>query len=168
MNYRLGGGGFASQLTQQLREGKGYTYGIRSGFSGTQFKGPFSVTSGVRSNVTFESTNLIKETLENYGNSFSEEDLEITKSFLTKSKALSFETAGAKLSMLAIIDTYNQPDDYALQQQNEVGQMTVARIQELAKEYITPDKMIYLIVGDAATQLEKMKELGYGEPIKLN
>jgi zinc protease len=168
MNYRLGGGGFASQLTQQLREGKGYTYGIRSGFSGSQFKGPFSVSSGVRSNVTFESTNLIKETLENYGNSFSEEDLEITKSFLTKSKALSFETAGAKLGMLAIIDTYNQPDDYALQQQNEVGQMTVARIQELAKEYITPDKMIYLIVGDAATQLEKMKELGYGEPIKLN
>lgn len=33
MNYRLGGGGFASQLTQQLREGKGYTYGIGSGFS---------------------------------------------------------------------------------------------------------------------------------------
>ena len=33
MNYILGGGGFASRLTQQLREGKGYTYGIRSGFS---------------------------------------------------------------------------------------------------------------------------------------
>ncbi len=32
MNYILGGGGFASQLTQQLREGKGYTYGIRLRF----------------------------------------------------------------------------------------------------------------------------------------
>ena len=37
MNYILGGGGFASQLTQQLREGKGYTYGINSGFSGSKY-----------------------------------------------------------------------------------------------------------------------------------
>ena len=32
MKAILGGGGFASRLTQELREGKGYTYGIRSGF----------------------------------------------------------------------------------------------------------------------------------------
>src|SRR5690606_24410830 len=32
-NYILGGGGFASRLTQELREGKGYTYGVFSGFS---------------------------------------------------------------------------------------------------------------------------------------
>ena len=36
MNYILGGGGFASRLTQELRETKGYTYGINSGFSGTK------------------------------------------------------------------------------------------------------------------------------------
>ncbi|RYY31877.1 MAG: insulinase family protein, partial [Sphingobacteriaceae bacterium] len=47
MNYILGGGGFASQLTQQLREGKGYTYGINSGFSGTNNVGPFTVASNV-------------------------------------------------------------------------------------------------------------------------
>ena len=39
MNYILGGGGFASRLTQELREGKGYTYGINSGFAGTQSPG---------------------------------------------------------------------------------------------------------------------------------
>ncbi|MDM7921358.1 MAG: pitrilysin family protein, partial [Pyrinomonadaceae bacterium] len=50
MNYILGGGGFASQLTQQLREGKGYTYGINSSFSGTNTPGPFTIGSGVRTN----------------------------------------------------------------------------------------------------------------------
>ena len=45
MNYRLGGGGFASQFTQQLREGKGYTYGIRSRFSGTSQQGNFRINS---------------------------------------------------------------------------------------------------------------------------
>jgi len=168
MNYRLGGGGFASQLTQELREGKGYTYGIRSGFSGSKIVGPFVVSSGVRSNVTYESTDLIKNILQNYGDSFNQEDLEVTKSFLIKSKALSFETAQAKLGMLSIIDTYNQPVDYALQEQKTVEQMTVDKIKELAKEYIRPDRMFYLIVGDAETQLKKMKELGFGEPIRLN
>lgn len=168
MNYRLGGGGFASQLTQELREGKGYTYGIRSGFSGSEVIEPFAVSSGVRSNVTYESTALVKDILANYGDSFTQEDLEVTKSFLTKSKALSFETAQAKLGMLAVIDKYDQPADYALKQQKEVEEMTVERIKKLANEYITPNKMIYLIVGDAATQLEKMKELGFGEPVRLN
>ncbi len=55
MNYILGGGGFASQFTQQLREGKGYTYGIRSGFEGTKSPGAFTIASGVRTNVTLES-----------------------------------------------------------------------------------------------------------------
>ena len=39
MNYILGGGGFASRLTQELRESKGYTYGINSGFAGTHSAG---------------------------------------------------------------------------------------------------------------------------------
>ncbi|BAO55421.1 hypothetical protein NMS_1412 [Nonlabens marinus S1-08] len=168
MNYRLGGGGFASQLTQELREGKGYTYGIRSGFSGSEFTGPFSVSSGVRSNVTLESSQLIKEILENYGDSFSPEDLAITKSFLVKSKALAFETDQAKLGMLTVIDKYDQPVDFALEQQELVEEMTVEQIKELARKYIIPGQMYYLIVGDAATQLERMKELGYGEPIRLN
>ena len=66
MNYILGGGSFASRLTQELREGKGYTYGINSGFSGTQSPGPFTISSGVRANVTLESAQLIKSILQEY------------------------------------------------------------------------------------------------------
>ena len=84
MNYRLGGGGFASQLTQQLREGKGYTYGIRSGFSGDDITGSFTISSGVRTNVTYESAALVKEILENYAKNFDSLDLEVTKGFYYK------------------------------------------------------------------------------------
>ena len=87
MNYRLGGGGFASQLTQQLREGKGYTYGIRSGFRGNDKVGSFSISSGVRSNVTSESAELVKDILENYGENFDSTDLEVTKGYTLKSGA---------------------------------------------------------------------------------
>ncbi|MGB3800717.1 MAG: pitrilysin family protein, partial [Lewinella sp.] len=87
MNYILGGGGFASRLTQELREGKGYTYGIRSGFDGTANTGSFQIGTGVRSNVTLEATESIKAILEDYPETFTEQDLETTQSFLTRSNA---------------------------------------------------------------------------------
>lgn len=168
MNYILGGGGFASQLTQELREGKGYTYGIRSGFSGNQYDGTFTISSGVRTNVTLESTQLVKEILANYGPNFTEKDLETTKGFLIKSNARAFETAGAKLSMLNNISEYDLPYDYVKEREAIVRGMTVEKIRELSEKYLDEGKMIWLVVGDAKSQLNRMKQLGFGEPILIN
>ncbi len=168
MNYVLGGGGFASQLTQQLREGKGYTYGIRSGFSGSTYPGAFTISSGVRTNVTLESARLVKEILENYGKNYSDKDLETTKGFLIKSNARAFETAGAKLNMLENISEYGWKYDYVKDREAVVKSMTLDQIRSLSRKYLNTDKMIWLVVGDAKTQLTRMKELGFGEPILLN
>lgn len=168
MNYRLGGGGFASQLMQQLREGKGYTYGVRSNFGGSTIQGPFTIQSNVRSNVTYESTALIKEILNNYGKNYSQDDLEVSKSFLIKSNARAFETARAKLGMLQNIASYNLPVDYAKQREAIVKAMTIEDIKALADKYLDPTKMIYLVVGDAKTQMQKLKQLGFGTPILIN
>lgn len=168
MNYILGGGGFASRLTQELREGKGYTYGIRSNFSGTKAKGVFTISSGVRSNVTLESAQLVKKILEEYPTTFLDKDLETTKSFLIKSNARAFETAGAKLNMLSNISDFGWNPEYVKDREKVVKNMTKERISALANQYVHPTKMIWLIVGDAATQLGRMKELGFGEPILLN
>jgi zinc protease len=168
MNYRLGGGGFASQLTQELREGKGYTYGIRSSFSGTEHKGDFTISSGIRTNVTYEATSLIKEILENYGKNYSEKDLEVTKGYTVKSTARAFETLGAKLNMLTNISNYGFEDDYAKQREAIVNNLTIEDVKALIEKYIKPNQMIYLIVGDAATQLDKLEALGFGKPVLLN
>jgi zinc protease len=167
MNYILGGGGFASQLTQQLREGKGYTYGINSGFSGTTSPGPFTIASSVRTNVTLESAQLIKDILQNFGKNYSDKDLETTKSFLIKSNARAFETAGAKLNMLDNISKYGWKFDYVKDREQIVKNMTVDQIKALSQQYLDPNKMIWLIVGDAKTQLPRLKELGFGDPIVL-
>jgi zinc protease len=168
LNYRLGGGGFASQLTQELREAKGYTYGIRSEYSGSPIAGIFNISSGVRSNVTYESTALVKEILSNYGANFTQEDLEITKSYMIKSSARAFESQGAKLRMLSNIEEDQLPVDYALKRQEVVKTLTLEDVRNLAQEYIHPEQMIYLIVGDKATQLDKLEKLGFGTPILLN
>ena len=168
MNYILGGGGFASQLTQQLRETKGYTYGIGSSFSGSKAVGPFTIGSGVRSNVTLEATMLIKEILNDYGPNYSAKDLETTKGALIKSTARAFETARAKLNMLDNISAYGWNYDYAQQRINIVENMTVEKIQELASKYIDSNKMIWVVVGDAKTQLSRLEKLGFGKVNRLN
>lgn len=167
MNYILGGGGFASQLTQQLREGKGYTYGINSNFSGTGSPGAFTIASGVRSNVTLESAQLIKSILQDYPKNFSDKDLETTQSFLIKSNARAFETAGAKLNMLELIGKYGWKYDYVKDREQIVKGMTVQQIKALSQKYLNADKMIWLVVGDAKTQLPRLKELGFGEPVLI-
>lgn len=168
MNYILGGGGFASQLTQQLREGKGYTYGIGSGFSGTRSPGAFTISSGVRTNVTLESAQLVKEILQNYGKNYSAADLETTKGFLIKSNARAFETSFAKLNMLDNISKYGWKYDYVKEREGVVKAMTIEEIRNLSAKYLNADRMIWLVVGDAKTQLPRLKELGFGEPVLLN
>jgi len=87
---------------------------------------------------------------------------------MIKSNARAFETLGRKLNMLTNISNYNYPDDYAKQREAIVKEMTVSDIKTLAEKYLDADKMIYLIVGDAATQLEKLEGLGFGKPVLLN
>jgi zinc protease len=168
MNYRLGGGGFASDLMQVLREGKGYTYGIGSAFIGSDFPGQFFIISGVRSNVTLESLELIKEIVERHGPEFDDEDLAVTQGFLIKSNAGAFETLGAKLGILSDMSAYGFDADYVLQRQAIVREMTVGRIQELAEMYLDPTQMVWLVVGDAETQLDRLTALGIGDPIVVD
>ena len=167
MNYRLGGGGFASDLTQVLREGKGYTYGVRSGFQGGHYPGPFSVSSSVRSNVTLESLEIIRDMLADYGPTFDDEDLEATQGFLLRSNARAFETLGAKLGVVRAVSDYGFAPDYVLRQERTVREMTVERVRELAGQYLSGD-MIWLVVGDAATQLGRLGALGLGAPVVLD
>ncbi|WP_122465233.1 M16 family metallopeptidase [Brevundimonas lutea] len=168
MNYRLGGGGFASRLTQQLREGQGYTYGIRSGFAGGDDFGTFSIASPVRANVTLEAAALTRDIARDFGATFTAEDLDVTQSYMTKSRARSFETAGAKLGLLANIGDYGLPRDYVAREQAVTEAMTVEQIQALASRLIRTDAMTYVVVGDAATQAGRLEALGYGAPVLVN
>ena len=168
MNYILGGGGFASRLTQELREGKGYTYGIGSGFGGGESYGTFQIGSGVRANVTLEAAELTKKIVSDLATTYTPADLEVTKSFLTKSRARSFETTDAKLRYLGNIADYGLPLDYPKQEQAIVDAMTVDQVKALAGRYLRPTAMTYVVVGDGATQAKRLEALGFGAPVMIN
>lgn len=168
MNYRLGGGGFASRFTQELREGKGYTYGIFSSIDAGRDESTFSIFSRVRSNVTLEATELVREIMADYADTYTANDLDVTKSFFEKSAARRFESLGAKLGMLSDITSFGLPADYVARDTAAVAEMTVEDMVGAAETYILPDAMNYVIVGDAETQLERLASLGLGDPVLLN
>jgi zinc protease len=168
MNYILGGGGFASRLTQQLREGKGYTYNIGSGFDGGVRDGMFQLFSPVRTNVTLEAAQLVRSIMGDFGATYTPADLEVTKSFLTRSRLRSFETPGAKLGYLGAVADYGLPLDYPRREQAIVDSMTVEQVKAIAARHVRPDAMTYVIVGDAATQAKRLEALGLGAPVMVN
>jgi len=167
MNYQLGGS-FNGVLNMILREEKGYTYGARSGFSGTTYPGTFAATTSVMSNATLESVQIIRDEIAAYRQGISEEGLAFTKNALIQSNARRFETLYALQGMLEDIGMYGLPFDYVRQEEDEIRQMTLDRHRELAQQYLDPDHMVYLVVGDARTQLPRLRQLGLGTPVQLD
>jgi zinc protease len=161
MNQKLGGS-FNGNVNLVLREEKGFTYGARTTFAGSYIQGTFLASSSVRSSATLESVQIFKRLMEEYRQGISEEDLIFTKNSLSKSRARDFETLRAKLSMLQEISMYNLPFDYVREQEKIVSEMTLEQHKALAQKYINPDRMYYVIAGDAATQLEALNGIGFG------
>ncbi len=166
INYRLGGA-FTSILNQILREEKGYTYGASSYFEEMKSVAPFIAGTSVRSDATFESVSIIKDEMEKYRNGVSEADLQFIKDCMIRSNALRFETNNALVNMLSTMGRYGLPEDYIKREEDVIKNMTIEEHKAVTDKYIVPDKMYYVVVGDAATQLKPLEKIGFGKPVLI-
>ncbi len=166
INFPLGGI-YTSKLNTELRVNKGYTYGIGSSFNGNKERGSFNIGSSVRTNVTKESIEIINDIVGNYGPDFTQDDLDMMKEALLRGQALDNETLGDKLGMVQEISFYGFADDYKAKEAAAIKSLSLEKMKSLAAEHMRPDAMRILVVGDAATQLEGLKSLGFGDPILL-
>jgi zinc protease len=166
-NNRLGGG-MSGRLAQTLRIEKGYTYGAYSSIRGASYQSPFIASSQVRTNVTLESLEIFKKLIGQYKNTFTEEDLAVTQNMIIKGNSRKFETLDQLLGMLTTMSQFDLAANYIDQQQNYVTGLKLDNIHKNIDQYFDEQSMIYLVVGDAKTQLARMKDFGYGEPILLN
>jgi zinc protease len=165
MNYKLGGS-FSGNVNLILREEKGYTYGARTGFSGSKVPGKFTASSSVRTNTTGESVQIFKDQIAAYKDGISEEDLTFTKNALIKSNARRFETQFNLLGMLQEMSEYDLPANYIEKEEQIINDMTLEMHKSLANKYLDESKMAYLVVGDAASQFAQFKDMGFDE-VKL-
>ena len=167
MNYKLGGS-FSGNVNLILREEKGYTYGARTFFSGNTRTVTFTASSSVRTNTTYESTKIFMEEMEKYREGVSQEDLDFTKNAMIKSNTRRFETLGSLIGMLQTRSAYGFDADYIKKEEAIIKNMTLEQHKALAQKYITPAKMSYLLVGDAATQFEQFKDAGFDKVLLID
>ncbi len=166
VNFLLGGI-YTSQLMTELRVNRGYTYGIRSRFSGEKDRGNFTIGSSVRSNVTRESLELIRAIVSNFGPGFTEDGLQVLKGAVLRGQALKNETLSAKLNVVKKISHFGYPDDFQARNAARVEAMTLEQFRQIANDYLRPDAMQYIVVGDAGTQAGRLGDLGFGDPVML-
>lgn len=167
MNYQLGGN-FNSRINLTLREKRGFTYGARSGFSGSDFVGPFTATAGVKADKTDSSLVDFFNEMELFRNSgITTEELKFVKNSLGQKDALKYETLDQKAAFIARILNYNLSKDYVNQQANIINELSKNDIDGLAKRYLPLDKMLVVVVGDKNSNIDKIKKLGF-EVIELD
>jgi len=87
--------------------------------------------------------------------------LSFTKNALTQSDALRYEAPMQKLFFVKRIMDYNLEKDYVSKQMNILNSITKEEINGLAKKNLPADKLVIFVLGDKATNLEKVKKLGY-------
>jgi zinc protease len=161
MNYVLGGA-FSSRINLNLREDKGYTYGARSGFSGSKLPGPFTASASVRADTTADSLVQFVNEITSYRDSgITAEELSFTQSSIGQSEALDYETPGQKASLLQQIITFDLQSDFVRRQQQLISGLTQERINELARTHLPIENMIMLVVGDKAVINDSLVALGY-------
>jgi len=161
MNFSFAGA-FNSRTNYLLREIKGWTYGTRGGFSGSKFTGPYTISGGFKANTTDSTLVEFFKEFKNYtANGISNEELSFTKNAMMQSDALKYESPQQKLGFIKRVLEYNLSRDYVAQQMDMLSQMSVDKINALAKKYLPYDNMVVVVVGDKASNLEKIKKLGY-------
>ena len=168
MNYALGGN-FNARINDNLREDKGWTYGARSFFSGSENTGPFIASASVESDKTDSAIVEITKEINNFRNKgITDEEFQFTKSNFLQRDALAYETAAQKAGYIYTILKFDLPKDFKAQQAKIVQNITKDEINKLAKEHLKPDNMVILVVGNKYLFGDKINALGYGKYKELD
>lgn len=148
MNHILGGGP-TGRLFLNLREDKGYTYGVSSSFSALRYRGGWQAGTDVRSEVTGPAlTELLNEIRRMREERVSDEEFRNAKRALVAGFALELESPSAILGDHVTRWLYNLPVDYWDQYPDRVRAVTQQQVQAMARKYLDPSKLQIVAVGD--------------------
>lgn len=159
LNYILGGGGFQSRLTKNVRGESGLTYGISSSFDFNKYPGEFVVATFTKNESTSEAIDKILDEMETIRKEpVSMDELTECQSFYSGYIPLQFETPAQIASYVQTILLYELPMDYYTTYLKEVNTATQDDILKLAQKYLSTENLLIVVVGkaeDVKVQLEK-------------
>jgi zinc protease len=145
------GGSFTSRLNNNLRETKGYTYGAGSSFAMRRDAGPFSARAEIVAEKSDSALLEFMKELRAIREPLSTTELEKAKQYLILGFAERFETTGDVASQLASLVAYDLPLDTWSGFQRGVERVAASDVQRVATQYINPQALRIVIVGDRAS-----------------
>jgi len=147
-NYILGGGGFVSRLTEQVREKRGLSYSVYSYFSPGQHAGAFSVGLQTRPDQAAQAVQVATDVLSDFvRNGPSEQEVQAAKDFMIGGFALRLDSNRKLLDNLSNIAWFDLPLDYLDTWSAEIDKITATQIQQAFARNLQPERMVTVILG---------------------
>jgi zinc protease len=155
------GGGPTGRLFLNLREDKGYTYGAYSRMTTLRYRGDWSASAEVRTDVTEPALGeMMKELTRMRDERIPDKELADKKRAMVASFALSLETPGAILSNYITSYIYKLPADYWDKYPARVMAITQDQVQAAARKYLDPSRLQIVAVGDGKKIAEPLRKFG--------
>jgi zinc protease len=147
-NFLLGGSTITGRLGANLREEKGWTYGVRSGFTAALRPGGWVIETAVDVEVVDAAFREIRRELDRFvREEVSAEELARAKDALILSLPRAFETPGRIVGRIGAVEAYRLPADYWAQFPERVAAVTSAEVLRVARAYFDPDALVQVVVG---------------------
>jgi zinc protease len=149
-NYTLGGGGFVSRLTREVREKRGLSYSVYSYFNPMAQPGPFQAGLQTQKEQADEALKVVRDTIAAFlRDGPTQQELKAAKDNLIGGFALRIDNNKKILDNIAAIGFYNLPLNYLDTWTANVDKVTIEDIKAAFKRKIALDKMSTVVVGTA-------------------
>ena len=164
------GGQFVSRLNQRLREEKGYTYGVRTGFDCGRAPGPFAMQGSVQTDATVECVQEVLSQMAAIGGDrpVTPTELEMARAALTRGFARGFETASQVARGVASLVLHELPANYYDTFVREVEAVDADAVTAAATAHLRAGDAVAVIVGPADQLASDLTALGLGEPVRVD
>jgi zinc protease len=148
-NHVLGGGGFSSRLVAEVREKRGFAYGVSSAIQPWLERGPFQIALQTRREQTDEALAVVRSVLfEFLDKGPSEQEMASARRHLVASFPLRIDTNREVLDQVALIGLYDLPVDWLSQWPRRVERVTREDVQRAFRR-LDPQRLVTVVVGTA-------------------
>jgi predicted Zn-dependent peptidase len=156
------GGDFLSRMNTNLRETKGWSYGVSSLINDRKEQLLFMVYAPVQTDKTGPSITELRGEIARYlaDKGTTPDEAKLATDGSARELPGMFETSGAVLEAIAKIETYKRPDTYFETLPERYRTMTAADMDAAARQIIDPSKLVWVVVGDAAKVRPQIEGLG--------
>jgi len=156
------GGQFVSRLNQTLRQQKGYTYGVRSGFDFRRGRGPFTVQTSVQATATADAVQDVRREVAAMCDGQPPTPAELTraKAAVGRGYPLGFETAQQVARGAAQLALHGLPDDHFARFVPTLDAVDDAAVRAAAVRHVRPGALTTVVVGDPAVVVPQFDAAG--------